>query len=275
MPGTNQTTTRSVRGVGLPQQTEARTEPDKENLIEDWLDESSCFRRTSAENEPPVLEALVNMPRSPPIFLTSPGNSLESTISTSRKSEAAFTENQERKSNLLVDVQFGRDFAVPDQETQFSFPEIEFRSQATNGTHDIATDQAAGTGAIALSGNLELIRRSFGLEFFDYEGPLYFSISMDNELARINVHWLRAAAEGGQHSFHIEGLSKHLQNDANGIRAIPELPRTFLTTVPTPDCEHSVEDWVNTARWLFATAGFQLNSMLTLPIALHTDGHFE
>ncbi|KAJ9644790.1 hypothetical protein H2204_001252 [Knufia peltigerae] len=134
------------------------------------------------------------MPRSPPIFLTSPGNSLESTISTSRKSEAAFTEYQERKSNLLVDVQFGRNFAVPDQETRFSCPEIEFRSQATNGTHDIATDQAAGTVAISLNGNLEVIRRSFGLEFFDYEGPF---ILLDRHGQRASPNKCTLAASRG------------------------------------------------------------------------------
>ncbi|KAK5209640.1 hypothetical protein LTR72_012450, partial [Exophiala xenobiotica] len=123
---------------------------------------------------------------------------------------------------------FGRSYAVPDQKIRFPFLEVEFKSQAKNGTHYIATNQAAGAGAIALNGNLELMRRSFGLEQFDYEEPLYFSISMDHELARINVHWLRALAEGGHHSFHVEGLSKHLLDDANGIRALSRAIRNIL-----------------------------------------------
>ncbi|KAK5214682.1 hypothetical protein LTR47_012110, partial [Exophiala xenobiotica] len=134
-------------------------------------------------------------------------------------SETAFTRNQLGTIDLLVDDQFGRSYAVLDQKVRFPFLEVEFKSQAKNGTHYIATNQAAGAGAVALSGYMDMIRR--GLKEFDYEEPLYFSVTMDHELARINVHWLRAPAEkGGQHSFHVEGLSKHLLDDADGIRAL-------------------------------------------------------
>jgi hypothetical protein len=79
------------------------------------------------------------------------------------------------------------------------------------GTHYIATNQVAG--AISLNGSLELIKRSLGVEKFDYSEPQFFSVTMDHELAPINVHWLSALAEGGRHSFHVEGLSQHLLND--------------------------------------------------------------
>ena len=45
---------------------------------------------------------------------------------------------------------------VPDQKVRFPFLQIEFKSQAKIGTHYIETNQAAGTGAIALSGNMDL-----------------------------------------------------------------------------------------------------------------------
>jgi hypothetical protein len=99
--------------------------------------------------------------------------------------------------DLLIDDQFGRSYAVPDQKIRFPFLEIEFKSQAKNGTHYIATNQAAGAGAIALNGNMDLIQRSFGMENFDYDEPQYFSVSMDHQLACVNVHWLRAPTEGG------------------------------------------------------------------------------
>ena len=144
-------------------------------------------------------------------------------------SEAAFTRNQLGTIDLLVDDQFGQSYAVPDQKVRFPFLQIEFKSQAKNGTHYIATNQAAGAGAIALNGNLELMQRSFGLKKFDYEEPLYFSVTIDHELARINVHWLRAPAEkGGQHSFHVEGLSKHLLDDEKGIRALSRAIKNIL-----------------------------------------------
>ncbi|KAK5332398.1 hypothetical protein LTR98_011470, partial [Exophiala xenobiotica] len=142
-------------------------------------------------------------------------------------SEAAFTDDQLGTIDLLVDDQFGRSYAVPDQKVRFPFLEIEFKSQAKNGTHYIATNQAAGAGAVALSGYMDLMRR--GLKKFDYEEPLYFSVTIDHELARINVHWLRAPAEkGGQHSFHVEGLSKHLLDDEKGIRALSRAIKNIL-----------------------------------------------
>ncbi|KIX97459.1 uncharacterized protein Z520_06911 [Fonsecaea multimorphosa CBS 102226] len=145
-------------------------------------------------------------------------------------SEAAFTRNQLGTIDLLVNAQFGRSYAIPDQKIRFPFLEIEFISQAKNGTHYIATNRAAGAGAIALNGSLDLIQRSsHGMGKFDYNEPQYFSITMDHELARINVHWLKAPVEGeGRHSFHVEGLSKHLLDDANGIRAVRRAFKNIL-----------------------------------------------
>lgn len=143
-------------------------------------------------------------------------------------SQAAFTEKQLMTIDLLVDDQFGRSYAVPDQKVRFPFLEIEFKSQAKNGTHYIATNQAAGAGAIALNGNMDLIQRSFGMEKFDYDEPQYFSITMDHQLACVNVHWLRAPAEGEQHTFHVEGLSQHLLRDANGLRALSRAIKNIL-----------------------------------------------
>jgi hypothetical protein len=84
-------------------------------------------------------------------------------------SETAFTRNQLETINLLVDDQFGRSYAVPDQKFLFPFLDVEFKSQAKNGTHYVTTNQVAGTGAIALNSNMELMQRSFGAEDFDYD----------------------------------------------------------------------------------------------------------
>ena len=143
-------------------------------------------------------------------------------------SDTAFNHKQLMTIDLLVDDQFGQSYAAPDQTIRFPFLQIEFKSQAKNGTHYVATNQAAGAGAIALSGYVDLMRRSHGLEKFDYDEPLYFSISIDHELARINVHWLKAPAEGGQHRFHVEGLSQHLLRDVNGIRALSRAIKNIL-----------------------------------------------
>ncbi|KAL2402322.1 hypothetical protein ABEF95_013366 [Exophiala dermatitidis] len=143
-------------------------------------------------------------------------------------SETAFTEDQLDTIRLLIDDQFGRSYAVPDQQTRFPFLEVEFKSQAKNGNLYIATNQAAGAGAVALNGHMELVQRSFGMENFDYDEPQYFSITMDHRMAQINIHWLRAPAEGGRHSFHVEGISDHLLRDANGIRAVSRAIKNIL-----------------------------------------------
>ncbi|KAL9108748.1 MAG: hypothetical protein Q9227_006544 [Pyrenula ochraceoflavens] len=338
---------------------EARTGPDKEGSIENWLEESSWSRKTSAEHQPELPEAVIKMPRRAAAVLPSPDNSFESATTTSGKSEkstanvhdtdyrqslryrniyierenpppelmrraqriisrlrtspelddstidelkrtsrrlqddaedkiikqlvpdivpatktlpdqrlemnanqrwfnsipvpldvsiltnpiplpkpkpdlafgyseTAFTRNQLGTIDLLVDDQFGRSYVFPDQKLRFPFLNIECKSQAKNGTHYIATNQAAGAGAIALNGNMDLIQRSVGMEKFDHDEPHFFSVTMDHELARVNVHWLRAPPQGEQCSFHTEGLSKHLLDDANGIRAVIRAIKNIL-----------------------------------------------
>ena len=143
-------------------------------------------------------------------------------------SEAAFTDNQLAAIDLLVDDQFGQSYAVPDQKLRFPFLDIEFKSQAENGTHFVATNQVAGAGAIVLNGNLELIQRSFGADKIDFNEPQFFSVTMDHEIVRINVHWLSAPTDGGKYGFHVEGLLKHFLDDANGLRAIIRAIKNIL-----------------------------------------------
>ena len=143
-------------------------------------------------------------------------------------SATAYTEDQLGVIELLVDDQFGRSYAVPDQKLHFPFLDIEFKSQAKNGTHYVATNEAAGAGAIALHGTMDLMQRSFGMESINDDEPQFFSISMDHELARINIHWLKAPQDEGGYSFHVESLSKHLLTDANGIRAVTRAIKNIL-----------------------------------------------
>src|SRR5256714_2894734 len=75
---------------------------------------------------------------------------------------------------------------------------------------------------------MELMQRGFGMEKFDYHEPQFFSVTMDHELARINVHWIRAPVDRGNHSFHVEGLSQHLLKDAGGIRAVTRAIKNIL-----------------------------------------------
>ena len=143
-------------------------------------------------------------------------------------SENAFDMEQLTTIALLVDGSSGCSYAVPDQILQFPFLSIEFKSPAKNGTLYVATNQAAGAGAIALKGNLELISRCSGAENFDFNEPLFFSVTMDNKIAFLNVHWVGNQAEGGQYSFHLEELSTHILKDANSVRALQRAIKNIL-----------------------------------------------
>jgi hypothetical protein len=79
---------------------------------------------------------------------------------------------------------------------RFPFLDIEFKSQAKNGTHYVATNQAAGAGVIALNGTLELCERSFGAEGFDLNEPQFFSVTMDHQLACVNVPLAKRPTDG-------------------------------------------------------------------------------
>ncbi|KIW58743.1 hypothetical protein PV05_03241 [Exophiala xenobiotica] len=81
----------SPKALRRAQHTEARAAPDKKAFIEDWLEESCWSRRASPENEAQLLEVSANMHRKPAPVSSSPGNTFESPVSTSRKSEKSTT----------------------------------------------------------------------------------------------------------------------------------------------------------------------------------------
>lgn len=143
-------------------------------------------------------------------------------------SPAAFNEEQLTTIDLLVDDHVGRSYAIPDQKLRFPFFNVEFKSQAKNGSLYVATNQVAGAGAIAMNANLELISRSFGLESFDFDQPQFFSVTLDHKTACVNVHWIADRADEGQYSFHLEELSTYLLKDANGVRALRRAIKNIL-----------------------------------------------
>lgn len=140
----------------------------------------------------------------------------------------AFNRKQQAAIELLVDDPFGQSYAVPEPQIRFPFLAIEFKSQAKKGTHYVATNQAAGAGSLALNGHSELIRRSFGEEGFDYNEPQFFSVTMDHEFARINVHWLKRSTGGSQQSFHVENLKGHFLKDPAAIRALSKAIKNII-----------------------------------------------
>ncbi|PGH18865.1 hypothetical protein AJ79_00278 [Helicocarpus griseus UAMH5409] len=126
----------------------------------------------------------------------------------------------------------------PDGNILFPFFIVEFASLATGNTHHAATDQASCAAAISLNGHLQLHRRTVGAAQFDHTQPWFFSLTMDQQIARLNVHWITTTITGrsmmspkpqrqahsrrpstvSTRSFNTELLTVYLLNDMNALR---------------------------------------------------------
>ena len=121
-------------------------------------------------------------------------------------SKTAFTESQLGTMKSLVQYSNGPSFASPSPDIRFPFAVIEYKSQAKDGSIRVATNQAAGAGAVALNGFLELMSRGPGLDASDIIKPLFFSVAMDQNSAFINMHWIGKTSDTNEHTFHLEEL---------------------------------------------------------------------
>ena len=133
--------------------------------------------------------------------------------------KAAFNPSQISTINLLAQVPLGPSFASPYEGLRFPFLVIELKSQAKDGSIRVARNQAAGAGAIALNGILELMSRGSNLDDFDLNQPLFFSVTMDQEFAGVNVHWVGKRPDTNQYTFHLEELKMLPLKYDNSIQA--------------------------------------------------------
>ena len=120
--------------------------------------------------------------------------------------KAAFKPSQLATIDLLAQGPVGPSFASPHEGLRFPYLIVEIKSQAKDGTIRVARNQAAGAGAIALNGYLELMSRGPGLDEFDFNRPLFFSVIMDQEFAGVSAHWIGKNFDTNQHTFHLEEL---------------------------------------------------------------------
>ncbi|KFY73906.1 hypothetical protein V499_06036 [Pseudogymnoascus sp. VKM F-103] len=112
-------------------------------------------------------------------------------------------------------------YVMPNQDARFPFLAIEFKSQANKGTHYVATNQVAGAGAIALNGQLELMRRAYGVTAVDASALRFFSITIDQAYAQINVHWVEGIlGQDEPCSFRVERIARHFMDSVEGLRAV-------------------------------------------------------
>lgn len=144
-------------------------------------------------------------------------------------SRLAFSTCQTSSILHLVDGEFGHSYAIPDDNVCFPFLTIELKSQAKKGTHFAATNQAAGAGAIALNGQLELLRRSCGATGLDATEPRFFSVTIDQAYAQINVHWVGGGpVQGEPYSFHVKTIARHFLDNLEGVRAVSHALENIL-----------------------------------------------
>ena len=143
-------------------------------------------------------------------------------------SHKAFTPAQKTTIDLVSADPFGQSYAVPVNELHFPFLSIEYKSQAKGGTHYAATNQAAGAGAVAMYGHQEFMSRAAHQASYDYDQPHFFSVTMDNRFACINVHWMQQPTDTQCVSFHMWTLSSHVLFDADGVRAISRAVKNIL-----------------------------------------------
>ncbi|KIW15827.1 hypothetical protein PV08_05877 [Exophiala spinifera] len=142
-------------------------------------------------------------------------------------SAEAFTLAQKITLQTLFDGGRGS-YAMPDMNTVFPFFTIEFKSEATHGTHFVARYQAANPGAIALNGKLHLAEHSFGLDAFDQKEPHHFSITIAYTSARVNLHWVERPAKKGPTVFHVTALEHYPLMHIDGLVALSRAIRNIL-----------------------------------------------
>lgn len=122
-------------------------------------------------------------------------------------SEHAFSPSELRTIELLVQSPRGKSFASPDGVLLFPFLIFEIKSQAKEESLYTGTNQAAGAGAIAMNGILKLWSRSFGLDSFDFNEPRVFSVTMDQSVLSLNVHWIGNKPDTNQISYNLDEVS--------------------------------------------------------------------
>ena len=143
-------------------------------------------------------------------------------------SERAFTKKQYDTLGLFVTDPFGQSYSKPLKDLSFPYLSIEFKSQATGGTPFIANNQNAGSGAMGMQGHLEVAKRTTGLEDFDFDAPQYFSVSIDQRNADVNVHWVSKPEQSGAFGFHMARLKTHCLSEPEGLRAIHKAVKNIL-----------------------------------------------
>ncbi len=142
-------------------------------------------------------------------------------------SAAAFNKRQLAAINLFWDDR-GRSYSMPHPQLRFPFLAVEFEAQAAGGTHFLAANKLAKTGAVAVNNLMELARRAGSPQAFSAEEPMFFSVSMDHQTVCLNMHWTCWDKTEQQDSFQMENLMCVSIQEVEGLRAIQRAVKNIL-----------------------------------------------
>ena len=135
-----------------------------------------------------------------------------------RYSKQAFNTSQFEVTRFL-ETKSGEDYRMPDGDTMFPFLVLECKTQATGGTHFVATNQTVTAGAVAMKAALKLALRIPAERNVDFDEPMFFSITIDHLTAYINFHWLSKGAKNGPYCFHMRRILRYFL-DVDGLKAV-------------------------------------------------------
>jgi hypothetical protein len=115
----------------------------------------------------------------------------------------------------------GNRYLAPESMPQIYAPcfVVEYVAQKNKGTHHKATSQNAHAGALILRSMDELWKALKKSETIPLEFSVFFSISMDHEVVRINCHWLKVAPNHPV-EYHMAILKAYLTSNEDMVRQL-------------------------------------------------------
>lgn len=124
----------------------------------------------------------------------------------------------------------GNRYLAPESMPQIYAPcfVVEYVAQKNKGTHHKATSQNAHAGALTLRSMDELWKALKKSETIPREFSVFFSISMDHKVVRINCHWLKLAPNQPV-EYHMAVLKAYLTSNEDMVRQLRTAIRNLVS----------------------------------------------
>lgn len=107
------------------------------------------------------------------------------------------------------------------------FLQLEFKSISA-GNRNVTQNQVPNGGAIAMRGLLELYRRIFTERDINMDIPHFFSLCLDQEVIRVNGHWLSYNPDNRTISFHMVKIETYLLDRSKSLKKVHQTVKNIL-----------------------------------------------